>query len=651
MKLFRLAGFEPGNCMIRPTPASPPAGRRALRSITALSALWATLAITPHPATAALTSIRTRPEPATVCDTLALLVSGLLPNSCYHVIHTQMEGPIPLPTAGPVPSYGLRVRITVQEPDPRIEVACSQTTQPYEKAFYLDQTAFGNYAVHAVEYLVPFSADSTGSPKDSTTLDGSFFVGYDRECPPPQSCFILDFQRDASAALVCDAVGTPGGTACVNLGLLNWSAVGGVQTVINVFDPTLDPTVGTPLPGAILHPVSVETTDRSAGFHVVWTAEESRAKILLFSPTGATIQPGSGPILRVCYAIGSETHEGVYLLRYGETIVADPEGTALQPCPTFAEIVGRLCIGTRGCDLNGDGHSDILDVIRLVHCALGDSLGACPDSVAQKADCNADGAIDIRDVICCVRKILTFGSSGSEGAVPVPAASGETRIGFTGPVRWLTPLDGEASIEIEPGEGFGGVQFALEAGGAPARITRLSIYGPSGGYQLESAVDPNGRRARGILYRLGSSSAGPVTVHVGLEAAPEGTSGSLLLLGIRAGTESAEPMAATTTSATAAVPAVSAASAPLVLPARPNPFTNETEIAYSLPSARHVTLRLYAATGRLVRTLVDRVEPGGIHRATWDGRDAGGREVGSGIYFFRFSTGDVERTSRLLKLR
>jgi flagellar hook assembly protein FlgD len=64
-----------------------------------------------------------------------------------------------------------------------------------------------------------------------------------------------------------------------------------------------------------------------------------------------------------------------------------------------------------------------------------------------------------------------------------------------------------------------------------------------------------------------------------------------------------------------------------------------------------VALRLYDVSGRLVRTLVRGPMAAGVHRATWDGRDDGGRSVGSGVYFVRYDALGGVRTQRILRLR
>ncbi|MEZ4386964.1 MAG: FG-GAP-like repeat-containing protein [Candidatus Krumholzibacteriia bacterium] len=73
--------------------------------------------------------------------------------------------------------------------------------------------------------------------------------------------------------------------------------------------------------------------------------------------------------------------------------------------------------------------------------------------------------------------------------------------------------------------------------------------------------------------------------------------------------------------------------------AAPNPFNPRTEIGFVVPAASVVTLRVFDAAGRLVRTLVDgRVLAAGAHRAAWDGTADTGRPLPSGVYLCRFQS-------------
>jgi subtilisin family serine protease len=88
---------------------------------------------------------------------------------------------------------------------------------------------------------------------------------------------------------------------------------------------------------------------------------------------------------------------------------------------------------------------------------------------------------------------------------------------------------------------------------------------------------------------------------------------------------------------------------PLVLmPNAPNPFNPTTHIRYSLAEQGHVTVSLHTPLGRHLRTLVDEVQPAGVHAVVWDGRDRLGRQVASGVYLYTVTTGEVMSVGKML---
>jgi hypothetical protein len=70
----------------------------------------------------------------------------------------------------------------------------------------------------------------------------------------------------------------------------------------------------------------------------------------------------------------------------------------------------------------------------------------------------------------------------------------------------------------------------------------------------------------------------------------------------------------------------------------PNPFNPITTIGYTLHSSGHVELAIYDVLGRKIRILADEIMSAGMHETIWDGRDASGRKVASGIYFYSIET-------------
>ncbi len=83
----------------------------------------------------------------------------------------------------------------------------------------------------------------------------------------------------------------------------------------------------------------------------------------------------------------------------------------------------------------------------------------------------------------------------------------------------------------------------------------------------------------------------------------------------------------------------------------PNPFNPSTEISYQLPESGAVKLEIYNLVGQRINTLVQGEQKAGAYTVTWSGRDSRGREVSSGVYFYRFSTEGLVKTRRMLLLK
>jgi len=84
---------------------------------------------------------------------------------------------------------------------------------------------------------------------------------------------------------------------------------------------------------------------------------------------------------------------------------------------------------------------------------------------------------------------------------------------------------------------------------------------------------------------------------------------------------------------------------------RPNPFRRRTIICYSIPRKTNVTLIIYNAAGRVVRTLVNGTERRGFKSVFWNGLDQNNRKVAQGVYFYKLNAGDFRTTKKMLILR
>jgi hypothetical protein len=84
---------------------------------------------------------------------------------------------------------------------------------------------------------------------------------------------------------------------------------------------------------------------------------------------------------------------------------------------------------------------------------------------------------------------------------------------------------------------------------------------------------------------------------------------------------------------------------------RPNPMRGESTIAFALPRAGHVRLRVFDLRGRCVRTLVDGQATSGQSFVAWEGRDDRGRSLADGVYFYRLEHAGKTLTRKLLLVR
>ena len=85
----------------------------------------------------------------------------------------------------------------------------------------------------------------------------------------------------------------------------------------------------------------------------------------------------------------------------------------------------------------------------------------------------------------------------------------------------------------------------------------------------------------------------------------------------------------------------------------PNPFNPETWLPYQLANAAEVTIRIYSATGQLVRHLDLGFQQAGYYigkarAAYWDGRNDLGERLASGVYFYQLSTPESSATRKMV---
>ncbi len=83
----------------------------------------------------------------------------------------------------------------------------------------------------------------------------------------------------------------------------------------------------------------------------------------------------------------------------------------------------------------------------------------------------------------------------------------------------------------------------------------------------------------------------------------------------------------------------------------PNPFNPVTEISYQLQTPGLVKLTVYNMLGQRVKELVNTQQPAGVHSVQWNGTDASGQRMSSGLYYYHLETDGFKATKKMLLLK
>lgn len=83
----------------------------------------------------------------------------------------------------------------------------------------------------------------------------------------------------------------------------------------------------------------------------------------------------------------------------------------------------------------------------------------------------------------------------------------------------------------------------------------------------------------------------------------------------------------------------------------PNPFNPSTTITFSLSTRQDIQIAVFDVLGRQVNQLTRQSYESGRHQVTWDGRDASGVPVSAGLYIARVTTGEFEKSIKMLMIK
>lgn len=84
---------------------------------------------------------------------------------------------------------------------------------------------------------------------------------------------------------------------------------------------------------------------------------------------------------------------------------------------------------------------------------------------------------------------------------------------------------------------------------------------------------------------------------------------------------------------------------------KPNPVKGIAHISFNITKPTHASLKIYDASGRIVKTLVNSNYNSGTYNLTWNGKDDNNRAVAEGIYFYTLETDNNNITKKLVLTR
>jgi hypothetical protein len=242
-----------------------------------------------------------------------------------------------------------------------------------------------------------------------------------------------------------------------------------------------------------------------------------------------------------------------------------------------------------------------------------------------------------------------YGSAGSsQGATSVAAHSG--KIAITGQNIGTVNFGGGPISSPSPSDIF--VAKFTDDEAVPVLISTFTATARDAGIDIRWTMSHDEDLSSFSLYRRDQDSSQPREIAGGQfvdaigsyfdgKVAPGMTYHYELVIRARSGDEFRSPVATATTPDLASSLGQN----------HPNPFNPATTIEYSIAERSPVVIGIYDATGAPVTRLNEGVRNAGTYRVQWNGSDASGKAVGSGVYFYRFegSRNTASRKMVLLK--
>lgn len=83
----------------------------------------------------------------------------------------------------------------------------------------------------------------------------------------------------------------------------------------------------------------------------------------------------------------------------------------------------------------------------------------------------------------------------------------------------------------------------------------------------------------------------------------------------------------------------------------PNPFNPETTIQFELNESGKTEVEIFNVKGQKVKQLINDQLVSGQHSVIWDGNDASGKRVSSGVYFYQIKCDNYIKSKKMLMIK
>ena len=283
---------------------------------------------------------------------------------------------------------------------------------------------------------------------------------------------------------------------------------------------------------------------------------------------------------------------GRLVFKYQPTCV--PVVEAMEVQTEFVEVCTNANTGNTNGDLDDDGlaNIDVLDVVQIVGHITGSGL--LDDNAFCRADINADGAVDVLDVVAVVQ-IIVAGNERAEAATSAKFTRNSDSLvmnanGVVGAVQMTLSHGNDFSIELTDNAFLSGSHTADNQ-------TILVVVLPESGELF--------------------SSTGEYTIDEVVAATEEGYI------------------------ATSTMPVSFNLS-----DAYPNPFNPSTSLDIELSYASNVSIVAYNVMGQMVSVLHDGNMGAGMHAITWDAAD-----LASGMYIIKAEVANEVISKKVMLLK